>query len=40
MDLMDGDLKKAIVKSSLRTNIFWKIDILFKLATSLKKLHD
>ena len=37
---MEGDLKKAIARSPYKSNVIWKLDMLFKLATSLKKLHD
>lgn len=37
---MSGDLKKAISSNPNRSLFFWKLDILFKLATGLKKIHD
>lgn len=41
MDKMtSGDLKKAITSNPWKSTMFWKLDIVFKLATALKKLHD
>lgn len=40
MDRMDSDLKMAMKSSDLKHRGIWKIDTMFKIAITLKKMHD
>lgn len=40
MDRMASDMKAALKRSSLKSRSIWKIDMMFKVLISLKKLHD
>ena len=37
---MKHDLKTAMIESSLKDNDIWKFDMLFKISTAIKKMHD
>lgn len=36
----DSDLEKVVHKSRKRLSDMWKLDIMFKIASALKKFHD